>query len=78
MEKPCRRHDPGILAGKPIMKGTCISVEFLPDRFAEGWGCDDILAAYPHLSSEQVQAAFAFSAELFKEQRFVAFKKARA
>jgi uncharacterized protein (DUF433 family) len=70
--------NPDILVGKPIIKGTRISVELLLDRFADGWSYDEILAAYPHISREQVQAAVAFAAELFKEDRFVAIGKASA
>jgi uncharacterized protein (DUF433 family) len=68
--------DPDILVGKPIIKGTRIAVELLLDRFADGWSYDDILRAYPHLTREQVQAAVAFAAELFKEERFVAIDRA--
>ena len=58
--------NPDVLIGKPIIKGTRISVELLLDRFADGWSYDEILEAYPHLTREQVQAALAFAAELFK------------
>lgn len=68
--------DPDILTGKPIVKGTRISVELLLDRFADGWSYDDILEAYPHLTREQIRAAVAFAAELFKEERFVAIGRA--
>lgn len=68
--------DPNVLVGKPIVKGTRISVELLLDRLADGWSFDDILDAYPHLTREQVQAAIAFASELFKEERFVAIQKA--
>lgn len=68
--------NPDVLVGKPIIKGTRISVELLLDRLADGWSYDDILAAYPHLTREQIQAAIAFAAELFKEERFVAIQKA--
>jgi len=64
--------NPDVLVGKPIIKGTRISVELLLDRFADGWSYDDILEAYPHLTREQVQAALTFAAELFKEDRFIA------
>jgi uncharacterized protein (DUF433 family) len=67
--------DPAVLVGKPIVKGTRISVELLLDRLADGWSYSDILAAYPHLTREQVQAAVAFASELFKEERFVATAK---
>ena len=55
--------DPDVLVGKPIVKGTRISVELLLDRFADGWDYDDILEAYPHLTREQVQAAVTFASE---------------
>jgi uncharacterized protein (DUF433 family) len=67
--------NPDVLAGKPIIKGTRISVELLLDWFASGWSYDDILHAYPHLTREQVQAAIAFAAELFREERHAAITK---
>lgn len=67
--------NPEILSGKPIIKGTRISVEFLLDCFASGWSYDEVLESYPHLTREQVQAAIEFAAELFKEQRLVAIGK---
>jgi uncharacterized protein (DUF433 family) len=67
--------DPAVLVGKPIVKGTRISVELLLDRLADGWSHDDILAAYPQLTREQVLAAVRFASELFKEERFVATAK---
>ena len=67
--------DPAVLVGKPIVKGTRISVELLLDRLADGWSYGEILDAYPHLSREQVQAAVTFASELFKEERFVATAK---
>ncbi len=68
--------DPAVLVGKPVIKGTRISVELLLDRFADGWSYDEVLAAYPHLTREQVQAAVTFASELFKEEKYVAIGKA--
>lgn len=68
--------DPTVLVGKPIIKGTRISVELLLERFADGWGYDEVLAAGPNLTREQVQAAVTFASELFKEQKYVAVGKA--
>jgi uncharacterized protein (DUF433 family) len=48
--------DPDVLSGKPIIRGTRISVELILDRIANGWVTEDILAAYPHLSPEDVLA----------------------
>ncbi len=70
--------DPEIVVGKPIIKGTRISVELILDRVADGWSIDDILASYPHISRADVLAALSFAAELFKEEKFVAITKVTA
>lgn len=67
--------NPNVLVGKPVIKGTRISVELLLDRLADGWSMEDILASYPHLTREDVLAAIAFASELFKEETFVAVGK---
>ncbi len=53
--------NPGILGGKPCIKGTRISVEFLLELVASGAGRDDILRAYPHLSAEDVEDALRYA-----------------
>ena len=70
--------DPNILVGKPVIKGTRISVELLMDRLSDGWTMEDILAAYPHISREDVLAAISFVTEIFKEEDYVAIGKAGA
>lgn len=70
--------DPDILAGKPVIKGTRISVEIILDRTADGWSLEDILQSYPHLKRDDVLAAHSFAAELFKEETFVAIGKLAA
>lgn len=62
--------DPSVLAGKPIIKGTRLSVDFLLDLLAEGWTETQILENYPQLSSEALQAVFALSAEIMSEESF--------
>jgi uncharacterized protein (DUF433 family) len=62
--------DPSVLAGKPIIKGTRLSVDFLLDLLAEGWTETQILENYPQLSSEALQAVFALSAEIMREESF--------
>ena len=39
--------DPAILAGKPIIRGTRISVELILEQLGQGWSVDDILDGYP-------------------------------
>ena len=70
--------DPAILVGKPIIKGSRIAVELILDRLADGWSIDDILTSYPNIRRDDVQAAIAFAAELFKEETFLAVGKAQA
>lgn len=70
--------DPDILVGKPIVKGTRISIEPILDRLSDGWTMEDILTSYPTLNREDVLAALSFAAELFKEETFVAINKVAA
>ena len=54
--------NPAILAGKPCIKGTRISAEFLLELTASGASRDDIVRVYPHLTREDVEAAFQYAA----------------
>ena len=51
--------DPEILVGKPVVKGTRLSVDFLLNLFANGWTQEQILENYPTLTPEALQAVFA-------------------
>lgn len=70
--------NPAVLVGKPIIKGTRISVELILDRLADGWTMEDVLASYPHINRKDVLAALSFASELFKEETFVAVGKVTA
>jgi uncharacterized protein (DUF433 family) len=70
--------DPEILVGKPIIRGTRISVELLLDRLADGWSVEQILDAYPRLTRDDVLAAISFVTEVFREEQFIAVAKANA
>ncbi len=59
--------DPQILAGKPIIKGTRLSIEFILNLLAEGWSVEQILENYPNLTPESLKAVFAFVAECIRE-----------
>jgi uncharacterized protein (DUF433 family) len=58
--------DPGILGGKPCVRGTRLSVEFLLELVASGGTRDDILAQYPQLTPEGLAAAFRYAADVLK------------
>jgi uncharacterized protein (DUF433 family) len=59
--------DPKILLGKPVVKGTRLSVEFILGLFSEGWTEQQVLEKYPSLNPQSIQAVFAFAAECLKE-----------
>jgi uncharacterized protein (DUF433 family) len=61
--------DPEILVGKPIVKGTRISVEFVVDLLGRGWTQEQILREYDHLSAEDVQACLAYASDVLKTER---------
>ena len=70
--------NPKVMVGKPVIKGTRLSVELILDRLADGWTAQELFAAYPRLTPEALQAVFAFTAEIMKEEDFVAARKAAA
>ena len=61
--------DPQILAGKPIIKGTRISVELVLDALGKGWSFDDLLTSYSHLTIEDVRACLLYAAELVRTEQ---------
>ena len=61
--------DPEILSGKPVVKGTRISVDFLLDLLANGWSEKQVLESYPGLTRDSLRAVFAFAAESTRDER---------
>lgn len=66
--KPYIHSDPTILAGKPVIRGTRLSVEFIMQLKANGWTEDAILSNYPALSQEMLQASFAYAADCISDE----------
>jgi len=62
--------DPSVLLGKPVVKGTRLSVEFILGLYAEGWTEDQILENYPNLTKESLLAVFAYTRECMREEFF--------
>ncbi len=60
--------DPNVCHGKPCIKGTRIMVWIIVDYLANGDTVEDVLAAYPSLTREDVQAALAYAAEMTRER----------
>jgi uncharacterized protein (DUF433 family) len=62
--------DSETLNGKPVVKGTRLSVEFLLSLFAAGWTEQQVLDNYPTLTVEALRAVFAYAAEGMQEDTF--------
>ncbi len=58
--------DPNICGGKPVIKGTRITVEFILELLANGWSYEDILENYPQLKKLE---AIRYAVEVLKEER---------
>jgi len=61
--------DPRIMVGKPVIKGTRITVELILRLLAQGQTIEEILKAYPHLEREDILAALEYARELVEEEK---------
>ena len=61
--------DPGILVGKPVVRGTRLAVEFIVDLLAQGWSEAQILENYPGLTPEDIRACLAYASAVLKSER---------
>jgi uncharacterized protein (DUF433 family) len=59
---------PGVLGGKPCIRGTRISVEFVLELLASGATRDDILRAYAHIPPEGLSAALQYAARSLRNE----------
>ena len=59
--------DKNVVQGRPVVKGTQLTVEFLLERLADGWTEQDLLTNYPRLTKEPLQAVFAYVAATMKD-----------
>jgi len=68
--------DPDIMGGKPVVRGTRITVELILEYFEDGGTVHDILAAYDYLTAEDVRAAIAFARDVLVDAEESASRKA--
>jgi uncharacterized protein (DUF433 family) len=57
---------PEVMLGKPVIRGTRITVQHILERLGEGATPDDLLHAHPRLTREGIDAALAYADESFK------------
>ena len=60
--------NPEIMLGKPIIKGTRITVDIIMRKLAGGFSIDKLIEAYPHLNSSQIFAALEYAADLIANE----------
>lgn len=64
-------YNPKILGGKPIIKGTRISVEFILELLASGMTSDEIVKEYPRVTKQDIMAVLEFAAMTIKREELV-------
>ena len=61
--------DPEILTGKPIIRGTRISVDFILELLASGWTESSIIQEYPGIGHDDIIACIRYAQEIVKSER---------
>lgn len=61
--------DPAILAGKPVIRGTRLSVDFIIGLMADGWSEADILQNYPGLTRPDIAACLAYARDVLNSEK---------
>lgn len=61
--------DPDILVGKPIIRGTRLSVDFIINLLAQGWPEAEILRNYPGLTTADIQACLAYARDTLQAEK---------
>jgi uncharacterized protein (DUF433 family) len=62
---------PGIMLGKPVFRGTRITVEFVLERLAQGARPEDVVRSHPPLTLEQVHAAIAYALSVVRQDELL-------
>jgi uncharacterized protein (DUF433 family) len=65
-----------VMLGKPIIKGTRITVELLLRKLSEGATTADLLAMYPHLQEADVMAALMYASDVLAHEEVIMLKAA--
>ena len=63
--------DPEVMLGKPVIRGTRITVEIILEKIAAGCSIEEILADYPRLTREDVLAAVAYARQAIGMDEFI-------
>lgn len=59
--------EPGVMAGKPVIRGTRLTVDYILNRLAHGDRAEDILAEYEYLKPEDIRACLLLAARCMED-----------
>lgn len=63
--------NPGVMLGKPVIRGTRIPVELLLRKLSEGASESELLEAYPRLVREDIQGAIRYAADTLAHEEVI-------
>ena len=69
--------NPKVMLGRPVIRGTRITVELILRKLSEGATEADVLDAYPRLTREDIQAAIGYAADTVGHEEMVVVEPAR-
>ena len=68
---------PGVMLGKPVIRGTRITVEAIVRKISEGMTEADLLDAYPGLGVQDIRAALAYAADALAHEETILIDPSR-
>jgi uncharacterized protein (DUF433 family) len=69
--------NPNVMLGKPVIRGTRITVELILRKLSEGATAADLLDAYPRLTPDDIQAAIGYAADTVAHEETVVLERSR-
>jgi uncharacterized protein (DUF433 family) len=61
--------DAAVLAGKPVVRGSRLAVDFLVGLLGQGWTEADILRNYPGITHEDIAACLPYASEILRSEK---------
>ncbi len=69
--------NPKVMLGRPVIRGTRITVELILRKLSEGASEVDLLDAFPRLTRQDIQAAIGYAADTVAHEETVLMKPSR-
>jgi uncharacterized protein (DUF433 family) len=70
--------NPGVMLGKPVIRGTRIPVELILRKLSEGASEADLIDAYPRLTTEDIHAAMRYAADTLAHEEVIFIRQGSA